>query len=135
MQILFCFAGEEDTGADPCEAAGQSQVESVWKTLLQVTFDVNLGSRADLNCALRIQPHFTVFSLSFLCQAAAACVPAVYWDLHTVLCISPSEGYPRELHSFRKGQNHPHPEKTQCVLELWHNCDIFSAITYNCYVL
>lgn len=127
MLIMICFPGEEDTGADPREAVSQSQVESVRKTLLQVEWCWSLKKNV---CVLHVQHCFILFSLSFLCQAAAASVPAVHWDLHTVLCISPSEGQSRELHKFRQGQNHPHPEKTQCVLNVTF---LWSDITIVCY--
>lgn len=52
------------------------------------------------------------------CQAAAVTVSPVHRDLHTVLCISPSEGRSGELHTVRDGQNHPGPENTPCVFEL-----------------
>lgn len=35
---MFCFSGKKNIRCNPCEAAGQSEVEPVWKTLLQVKF-------------------------------------------------------------------------------------------------
>lgn len=112
----ICSPGKRDTGGDTCEAAGQSEVEPVWKTLLQVKSDV--WSKISELYTLTFSSD-SVFFLHFSPQAATVTVSPVHRDLHTVLCISPPKGRSGELHKVGHGQNHPGPENTWCVLELY----------------
>lgn len=111
----FGSLGQENTGGDPCEAAGQPQVEPIRKALLQVCFEV-LTKHLHTYFVL---PH-TCFFLFFLeissLQTPDAFLPPLHWDVHIVLHISPPKGCSGELHVIRYGQNHPSPEDAPCAL-------------------
>lgn len=47
---FYFFQGEEGTGADPCQSAGQSEMEHVWKTFLQVNVVVSEEKIKGLFC-------------------------------------------------------------------------------------
>lgn len=99
FQIFFLCAGKGDTGGDPCEAAGQSEVEPVWKTLLQVKFVVGLSSNRYGLYSCPTSFH-SVSSLSVFvsgCWCFSIC--CTLWFSHCVVCIAPWRTFQRTTHS------------------------------------
>lgn len=95
--FLFC-AGKGHTGGDACEAAGQSEVEPVWKTLLQVKLFPEV---TDMDCGYtRVPPYFTVPSLLlFVSGCCCFSICCTLWFSHCVVYIAPWRMFQTTTHS------------------------------------
>lgn len=96
-KFLFC-AGKGNTGGDACEAAGQSEVEPVWKTLLQVKLFPEV---TDMDCGYtRVLPYFTVPSLLlFVSGCCCFSICCTLWFSHCVVYIAPWRMFQTTTHS------------------------------------
>ena len=79
----FCPLGEENTRGDPSETAGQSEVEPVWKALLQVQFDASVRNKTSALC---MRTCFRKFSLLF-CFRLLLLLYLLYIITFTLSCV------------------------------------------------
>lgn len=98
LRHFFSSSGERDTGGDPCEAAGQSEVEPVWEILLQVKFDVSLWSKIHGPCTCPVLFH-SVLSPPVVLGCCCFCICCTSGFSHYVVYFVPWRTLRRTTHS------------------------------------